>query len=115
MNDERVWVHNEAPEGKPSAAAYRIGCRCSECKEANAQYMRDYRARRVDTKENKDGTAFYHSHKGQPSKRTARNHLCVHPRCLSLAGLTLVDGVVYNAATGIVDPKWGAVPATAVA
>lgn len=108
MIENRNWVHDEAPEGKPSAAAYRLGCRCSDCKEANAVYMRAYRARRVAHVENTDGTTVYHSHVGQPSKRTARKHLCIHPRCLDLAGLALTDGVVVNAATGVADARFGA-------
>jgi hypothetical protein len=112
--DNRMWTHHESPEGKPSAAAYRLGCRCAACVEANAVYMRDYRARRVIEKANTDGTAFYHSHVGQPSKRTSRTHMCVHPRCLDMAGLRLDEnGVVCDAATGIVDATWG-VPITGV-
>ena len=109
-NYDRNWTHDEMPEGKPSAAAYRLGCRCGECSEQNSIYMRDYRASRVAEKANTDGTATWHSHTGQPSKRTAQTHLCVHPRCLALAGLRLDDqGVVINLVTGIVDATWGTV------
>ena len=80
----RVWIHEELPEGRASAAAYREGCRCSDCREANSAYMREYRARRVREKENLDGTSVYHNHKGQPSGRTARRWHCVHPRCPAL-------------------------------
>ena len=109
MIEDRQWIHEEAPEGQPSAAAYRLGCRCQECKNANAAYMRAYREQRVAQKENKDGTTVYHSHNGQPSRRTARRHHCIHPRCLALAGLRLEAGVVVDATTGVVDATWGAV------
>lgn len=108
MIENRDWIHAEAPEGQPSAAAYRLGCRCAQCREANAAYMRAYREQRVAQKENTDGTTVYHSHNGQPSKRTARRHHCIHPRCLNLAGLALRDGVVVDAVSGIVDSTWGA-------
>lgn len=103
----REWIHNETPEGKPSAAAARLGCKCPACREALREYLRAYRASRVAQVENFDGTAMYHTHKGQPSKRTARKFDCVHPRCLSLAGLRLIDGAVCDAVTGIVDARWG--------
>ena len=111
MIENRDWIHAEAPEGKPSAAAYRLGCRCSECREANAAYMRAYRMSRVAQAENKDGTTVYHSHNGQPSKRTARRWACIHPRCLNLAGLELRDGVVVDPVTGVADATFGAIAA----
>lgn len=107
MIEKRLWVHTETPEEQPSAASYRTGCRCHECVEANKAYMRDYRARRVAHKENTDGTTVYHSHKGQPSKRTARKHLCIHPRCLDLADLRLDQGIVVDKATGKADATFG--------
>lgn len=108
MIENRDWIHAEAPEGKPSAAAYRLGCRCSGCREANSAYMKAYRAKRVQDKQNEDGTTVYHSHNGQPSKRTARKWMCIHPRCLDMAGLMLLNGAVVNKHTAIVDPTFGA-------
>ena len=113
MSEKRIWVHEEAPEGRPSAAAARLGCKCNDCKEALREYLRAYRASRVQHMENPDGTTVYHSHKGQPSKGTARRHLCIHPRCLDLAGLSLVNGVVINNTTGQPDATFGAVAAAA--
>ncbi len=115
MIENRQWTHEESPQGQPSAAAYREGCRCQACKDANAAYMRTYRAQRVAQAVNPDGTTVYLNHPGQPSKRTARRHHCIHPRCLDLAGLMLLNGAVVDAATCIVDPTWGTLPAGAVA
>lgn len=109
MIETRNWIHLESPEGVPSASAARLGCKCPECKEALREYLRAYRARRVAEKERADGTAVYHSHIGQPSKKTARKHLCIHPRCLDLAGLVLVEGVIRDRVTGAPDKTFGAV------
>jgi len=111
MRTDRQWTHDESPEMVPSAATYRLGCRCAECSEANRLYMQAYRAARVQHIERPDGTTQYHAHKGQPSKRTARAHLCIHPRCLDLAGLTLVEGVIRDKATGAIDATFGIVAA----
>lgn len=115
MELNRNWTHEESPEAKPSAAAYRLGCRCPDCRLANSEYMRHYRASRVDQVENPDGTTMYHSHIGQPSKRTARKHMCIHPRCLDMAGLMILNGAVVNKATSIVDDTFGTVMAAKVA
>jgi len=114
MTPDRKWTHDESPELKPSAATYRLGCRCYECKAANSTYMAAYRAKQVEAAENLDGTAVYHSHLGQPSKRTARKWMCIHPRCLALAGLAMTpEGAVVDAVTGVADAMFGAVPGVA--
>lgn len=104
MNDERMWVHAELPEGVAGRPGYQLGCRCPGCTEANKEYMREYRARMVHAAHRGDGTAEYHSHKGQPSKRSARKWKCTHIMCLSKAGLYLDEhGVVRDIATKIAD------------
>jgi hypothetical protein len=116
MIENRNWTHDENPEAKPSAATYREGCRCDGCKEANSAYMRAYRAKRVREAEAKDGTSIYHTHAGQPSKRTSRKWLCIHPRCLKLAGLALnAEGAVVSASTGVIDPTFGALTSPSAA
>ena len=85
--EQRTWTHEETPNGVPSAAAYRTGCKCEACREANIKYMQAYHARKVVLEDNADGTIFYHCHKGAPSSSTAIKWGCTHPRCLKLAGL----------------------------
>ena len=85
--NQRVWSHTETPTGKPSAAAYRTGCKCEDCRQANITYMRLYHARIAALEDNADGTVVYHVHKGAPSRTTAIKWGCTHPRCLHLAGL----------------------------
>lgn len=110
----RMWVHEELPEGVAGRPGYQLGCRCGGCTAANATYMREYRARMQHNKQRMDGTAEYHSHKGQPSKRTARKWGCTHTMCLSKAGLYLDDqGVVRVLATKAVDPSFGEVAVVA--
>lgn len=107
--EQRQWTHEESPRGVPSASAYRLGCRCGNCTEMYRNYMKEYRRNKVPIQQNPDETAFYHTHKGQPSSNTARRWGCSHPRCLSLADLHLnEDGVVVDDATGTVDPWFGA-------
>jgi hypothetical protein len=94
----REWSHTESPKGVPSASAYRLGCRCPECYEANKAYQAAYRARRQLARK-EDHTTEYHSHVGQPSKRTAVKWQCVHPRCLELAELQIdAEGNVVDSA-----------------
>lgn len=110
MDEGRMWVHEELPEGVAGRPGYQLGCRCPGCTEANRIYMREYRARMQHAKQRTDGTAEYHSHKGQPSKRTARKWGCTHTMCLSKAGLRLDEhGVVVDAVTGVVDATFGEV------
>ena len=85
--EQRSWTHEETPSGLPSAAAYRTGCKCEACRQANIAYMQAYHARQVALEDNSDGTTFYHAHKGQPAANTAKKWGCIHPRCLNLAGL----------------------------
>jgi len=107
----REWVHAELPEGIAGRPGYQLGCRCSGCTEANREYMRQYRARRQHETTRSDGTLEFHTHKGQPSKRTARRWGCTHSECLRRAGLRLSEeGIVVDAVTGIVDATFGAVP-----
>jgi hypothetical protein len=82
----REWVHGESGDGSPSAAAYRTGCRCGECRDAYREYMRRYRAGAVALAWNDDGTAVYHSHGGRPSAAAGWDG-CGHPRCMALAGI----------------------------
>jgi len=113
--DQRLWNHGELGDGKPSAAAARLGCRCGECRTALRDYLAAYKQRQVPIQANEDGTALYHTHKGQPSSRTARGWGCAHPRCLYLAGLYLDDEyVVRRRVDDEVDPEFGATPATPV-
>lgn len=113
MDEGRMWVHAELPEGVAGRPGYQLGCRCPDCTEANKQYMREYRARMQHAKQRHDGTAEYHTHKGQPSKRTARKWGCTHSQCLSKAGLTLDEqGIVRVIATGEVDAEFGEARAT---
>ena len=91
--EQRKWTHEETPNKVPSAAAYRTGCKCEDCRQANIIYMKLYHGNRVPLVDNADGTTFYHSHKGQPSGNTAKKWGCIHPRCLNLGGL------YYDAAT----------------
>lgn len=96
---QRTWHHSESPDGLPTAATYRLGCRCDDCGAAYRAYLAAYRASR--TSRNTDGTRTYHTHVGQPSPRTARKYRCTHPRCLHLAGLYLDHrGIVRHAGTG---------------
>lgn len=98
--EQRTWHHSENPEGEPSAATYRLGCRCTACSNAYRTYLAAYRARQSSTMKNSDGTKVYHNHVGQPSRSTARRHRCTHPRCLYLAGLYLDrDGTVRHRGT----------------
>lgn len=107
----RNWTHEESPTGQPSAASYRTGCRCTECYEANRTYQRAYRARKV-LATNKENTTDYHSHVGQPSKRTAVRWKCIHPHCLAMAGLTMgADGQVHDLVTGKIDLRFPKVEA----
>lgn len=107
-SEGRQWVHQELPEGVAGRPGYQLGCRCAECVEANRVYMREYRARRQHNKQREDGTAEYHTHKGQPSKRSARRWGCTHSQCLSKAGLRLnEEGVVVDVVTGAVDASFG--------
>lgn len=92
--EQRRWTHEESPNGVPSASAFRLGCKCEDCRQANIKYMQAYHARKVALEDNPDGTTHWHSHKGAPSASTAKKWGCIHPRCLKLAGL------YYNAATG---------------
>jgi len=87
IDEQRTWHHDETPTGQPSAAAYRTGCKCDECRTLHNTYMRLYHQKRVDEEESTDGTTVYHNHKGRPSPRTATRWGCRHPRCLHLAGL----------------------------
>ena len=98
ITPNREWTHEESPEGLPSASTARLGCKCSECRAAWREYISAYRRSRQKE-------AGLHSHRGQPSKRTARRWRCTHPRCLDLAGLTVTaDGTVVNLSTGRPDP-----------
>lgn len=85
--EQRKWTHEETPNKVPSAAAYRTGCKCEDCRQANIRYMRLYHSRTVVQEDNPDGTTFYHVHKGAPSVTTAKKWGCIHPRCLNLGGL----------------------------
>lgn len=111
MNAARVWTHSESPEGKPTASTYRLGCRCADCYEANKAYQRAYRNRKVlAIKEN--NTTEYHSHVGQPSKRTAVKWKCIHPHCLKLAGLEMTpEGLVVDSVSGKIDLRFPAATA----
>jgi hypothetical protein len=110
--DQRQWTHSELPEARPSAAAYRLGCRCDACCTANREYMRAWRARRVQNAERPDGTAEYHNHQGKPSPTTARRWGCAQASCLAMAGLYLDPlGVVRRVVDDTVDPAFGAEPA----
>ena len=52
-------------------------------------------------------TTEYHSHVGQPSKRTAVKWKCVHPHCLALAGLRMdADGNVCDIVDGKIDLRF---------
>jgi hypothetical protein len=111
----RNWTHEESPEGKPSASAYRLGCRCGDCCDANKAYQAAYRARRVLAR-TQTGNTEYHSHIGQPSKRTAKKWKCVHPQCLSLAGLAIdANGWVVDMTTGARQEAFGKAEVTAPA
>lgn len=106
--EQRAWHHSESPEGEPSAAARRLGCKCDDCRTAHIAYMRMYHKNRIPAQENANGTTVYHSHKGQPSDTTARRWGCIHPRCLYLAGLYLdTDGIVRSKADDATDPTFG--------
>ena len=115
--EQRTWSHTEAPSGKPSAASARNGCKCGECNRLLREYVEEYKRNKVQTHANPDGTAFYHTHKGQPSKRTARVWGCAHPRCLYLANLYLdeEDGVVKERGTNAVAADFGVPKAPATA
>ena len=99
---DRLWTHDESPLGKPTAATYRLGCRCEECCEANRVYLRDWRTRQQHKKKDSDGGLVYHTHIGRPSAKTAKRWECRHPRCLAMAGLREVDGTVLDAADTVV-------------
>lgn len=106
--EQRNWTHEELPEGIPSAAAYRLGCRCDSCREKNSTYMKAYRRRKVPMEARRNGTPAYHSHKGKPSPLTARNWGCPHEVCLAMAGLFLdADGIVRHVVTKEVDQLFG--------
>jgi len=85
--EQRRWTHEETPNGVPSAGAFRTGCKCEDCRQANITYMRLYHSHRVALTDSPDGTVVYHVHKGAPSTTTALKWGCTHPRCLRLAGL----------------------------
>lgn len=93
---DRTWHHTETPTQQPSAAAYRTGCTCTDCRDAHRTYQHEYRHAKAALTTNPDGTTTYHNHKGQPSPTTATTHGCIHPRCLTLAGLT------HDPATGLI-------------
>lgn len=106
--EQRAWTHDESPEALPSAAAYRLGCRCDDCRKANSEYMKAYRRRKVPMEVRAANTPKYHTHKGKPSPLTARNWGCAHDACLAMAGLFLDgDGVVRDTATKEADPLFG--------
>ena len=108
MLEQREWTHTESPNGVPSASAYRLGCRCSDCHTEYWNYIRDYRSTSNVLRENGDGTTYYHCHKGQPSATTARKWGCIHPRCLNLAGLYLdPEGTVKNRVTDAIEEDFG--------
>jgi hypothetical protein len=110
--DQRQWTHEELPEARPSAAAYRLGCRCAECSTAHAAYQAAWRARRVQNEERTDGTPEYHNHQGKPSPTTARRWGCAQASCLAMAGLYLDPmGVVRRFVDDEVDPAFGETPA----
>jgi hypothetical protein len=107
--EQREWVHTETPTGKPSAAAYRTGCRCEECQVKYREYQRDWRRNRVALATDGEGAVQHHCHKGPPSPRTAVRWGCVHPRCLELAGLVVDDaGMVRRAGSSVAAPNFGA-------
>jgi len=96
----RLWVHAELPAGKPSAAAYREGCKCDECRQAMRDYTRGYAARRQHSMLVTNGTAAFHSHRGRPTAKSAIKWTCRHEVCLDKAGFKLVDGRVWDPALG---------------
>lgn len=104
----RQWTHDEMGDGKPTAAAYRNGCRCYDCREKYREYQKAYATRRVHEMNQPDGTGVYHSHRGQPSKKTAQKHKCRHQVCLDKAGLRVdQNGFVVSIATGEIQPLFG--------
>lgn len=115
--EQRTWTHEETPLGVPSAAAYRTGCKCDACREANIAYMKAYHARLVALEDNEDGTTFYHAHKGAPSTTTAVKWGCIHPRCLNLGSLYLdaATGRVHRKADDSLEPAFGVPVAPAAA
>jgi hypothetical protein len=108
VDRQRTWHHSETPQGKASAAAYRTGCPCEECRQLHIDYMKSYHQGQVANMDDADGTTTYHAHKGQPSNRTAIKWGCLHPRCLNLAGLYIdPDNTVRWKADGTVAAKFG--------
>lgn len=111
----RAWVHAEAPDGRPSAAAYRTGCRCAACCGMYREYLREYRRSVAAAREHPDGTAVYHTHRGRPGSGTALRWGCTHPRCLALGGLVLDGaGVVRDAVSGAAAEGFGVPVATGI-
>jgi hypothetical protein len=94
---DRQWTHHEMPDGKPSRAAYNLGCPDDECKAANTAYIAAWRKKRQHALTQPDASGTYHTHQGQPSRRTAKRWHCRHARCLSLAGWTIdAEGVIRD-------------------
>ena len=96
----RLWTHYELPAGKPSAAGYREGCRCDECREAMRAYNRGYAARKQLSMTTELGTTIHHSHRGRPTAKSAIKWTCRHEVCLALAGFRIIGGRVYDPTLG---------------
>ncbi len=96
----RDWVHDELPAGRPSAAGYRQGCRCDECKEAMRVYNRGYTSRNAAELRTPGQTAVFHNHRGRPSRATALKHTCRRYDCLDKAGFIVTGGRIFDPAIG---------------